>query len=69
MHDPADSRRAVCPVCRRLTRAETRPFCSTRCAEVDLGRWFGEQYRLPAEDAPEAEDTAGESLDRAEGLR
>jgi endogenous inhibitor of DNA gyrase (YacG/DUF329 family) len=24
-----------------------RPFCSRRCADIDLGRWFGEEYRIP----------------------
>ena len=28
-----------------------RPFCSARCAEVDLGRWFQGQYAIPAVDA------------------
>lgn len=23
------------------------PFCSRRCADVDLGRWFGGVYRVP----------------------
>jgi endogenous inhibitor of DNA gyrase (YacG/DUF329 family) len=25
------------------------PFCSRRCKTIDLGRWLGETYRLPAE--------------------
>jgi endogenous inhibitor of DNA gyrase (YacG/DUF329 family) len=25
-----------------------RPFCSPRCAQIDLGRWFAEDYRIPA---------------------
>jgi endogenous inhibitor of DNA gyrase (YacG/DUF329 family) len=25
------------------------PFCSERCKLVDLGRWLGEGYRIPAE--------------------
>ncbi|MCA3667501.1 MAG: DNA gyrase inhibitor YacG, partial [Methylobacterium sp.] len=29
-----------------------RPFCSKRCADVDLNRWLGGQYALPAEDEP-----------------
>ena len=33
-----------------------RPFCSARCADVDLGRWFTEAYRIPGEVADEAED-------------
>ena len=47
-----------CPICGKPASASLRPFCSRRCADVDLGRWFGETYRVPTEesDAP-AEDT------------
>lgn len=27
-----------------------RPFCSERCRLIDLGAWFGGDYRLPADD-------------------
>ncbi len=37
-----------------------RSFCSTRCAEVDLGRWFQGQYAIPAVDA--ADDTIVDAL-------
>jgi endogenous inhibitor of DNA gyrase (YacG/DUF329 family) len=37
----------TCPICRKPSTARDRPFCSPRCAEVDLGRWFGEAYRIP----------------------
>jgi endogenous inhibitor of DNA gyrase (YacG/DUF329 family) len=33
-----------------------RPFCSRRCADIDLGRWFGEAYRIPVPDREDAED-------------
>jgi endogenous inhibitor of DNA gyrase (YacG/DUF329 family) len=29
------------------------PFCSTRCKTIDLGRWLGETYRIPADEAEE----------------
>jgi hypothetical protein len=32
---------------------EFQPFCSKRCADVDLGRWLGETYRVPGEDFSE----------------
>ncbi len=42
----------------RQTSVETlRPFCSRRCADVDLGRWLTERYRIPAD----ADETSGES--------
>ncbi len=31
-----------------------RPFCSRRCADIDLGRWFGEEYRIPVPDRDQA---------------
>jgi uncharacterized protein len=31
------------------------PFCSARCRKIDLGRWLGEKYAIPAEDQPAAE--------------
>jgi len=33
-----------CPICGRPQEADFRPFCSKRCADVDLGRWFNESY-------------------------
>ena len=52
---------ATCPVCGKPAVADVQPFCSRRCADIDLGRWFGERYRTPAEpvSAPEAEAEEG----------
>ena len=36
-----------CPICRKPATPRDRPFCSPRCAEIDLGRWFSETYRIP----------------------
>ena len=43
-----------CPICGRPAAAETAPFCSKRCADVDLARWLGEVYRAPARDDDDA---------------
>ena len=48
-----------CPICERETIAEYRPFCSRRCADIDLGRWFKEDYRMPSEDEPETDESEG----------
>lgn len=48
-----------CPICGRPAAAETTPFCSKRCADVDLARWLGEVYRAPAQD----DDAGPDSLD------
>lgn len=45
-----------CPICGKPVAAAYRPFCSRRCADVDLGRWLTEGYRIPAESEDEAED-------------
>ena len=37
-----------------------RPFCSRRCADIDLGRWFQERYAIPAVEG--ADDSIIESL-------
>lgn len=38
----------TCPICGKPTEKEWRPFCSRRCADIDLGRWLNEGYRIPA---------------------
>lgn len=37
-----------CPICQKPTVTECRPFCSSRCATIDLGRWFKGDYRVPS---------------------
>jgi uncharacterized protein len=53
---PAASRGPRCPVCGKPAVAATRPFCSTRCADVDLGRWLTGQYRIPGPPSEQDED-------------
>lgn len=48
-----------CPICGRPADPERRPFCSPRCRDVDLGRWFAGSYRVeadPALDLDEGDD-------------
>ncbi|MBL4927789.1 DNA gyrase inhibitor YacG [Fuscibacter oryzae] len=45
-----------CPICGKAADAKYRPFCSRRCADVDLGRWLTGGYALPAEDDTEETD-------------
>ncbi len=50
-----------CPICGRAATPDVSPFCSKRCADIDLHRWLGEGYRVPVEvdddmrDSPDAE--------------
>jgi endogenous inhibitor of DNA gyrase (YacG/DUF329 family) len=44
-----------CPICGKPVNAEVRPFCSKRCADVDLARWFNGSYAVPSNDPDDAE--------------
>jgi endogenous inhibitor of DNA gyrase (YacG/DUF329 family) len=48
-----------CPICGKPATPEYRPFCSRRCADVDLGRWLTEGYRIPEGGEDEPDDEAG----------
>jgi uncharacterized protein len=52
---------AGCPVCGKAMVPRYRPFCSRRCADVDLGRWLTEGYRLPG---PPVEGEGTDGADR-----
>ncbi|CAO4178867.1 DNA gyrase inhibitor YacG [Methylorubrum aminovorans] len=54
MKQPAKKGHAPCPICGKPAQLETKPFCSPRCADIDLGRWLGERYVIPG---PEDEET------------
>lgn len=47
-----------CPICSRATVTAFRPFCSRRCADLDLQKWLVGAYVLPAsdDDAPPTSD-------------
>lgn len=54
-----------CPVCSKPSAAKETPFCSARCREVDLNRWFTGSYAVPA---VELDDVDEESLEAAAKL-
>ena len=37
-----------CPICGKPVDPAFRPFCSKRCADVDLQRWLSGRYVVPA---------------------
>ena len=47
-----------CPICQTELVHRWRPFCSKRCADVDLGKWMTGGYALPSEDPVDPEDLA-----------
>ncbi len=52
----------ACPICKKVASVRFRPFCSQRCADLDLGRWLKGSYAIPAveEDDPDDEDAASQ---------
>ena len=40
----------ICPICKKPQEQRYRPFCSKRCADVDLSRWFKDSYAIPADE-------------------
>ena len=49
-----------CPICDKPTDTKFRPFCSKRCADVDLGKWLTGSYAIPSEDPDDLEDLENE---------
>lgn len=39
-----------CPICKKPAQNESKPFCSKRCSDVDLGRWLKGSYAIPGQD-------------------
>ena len=48
--------KARCPQCGAQAVRPHSPFCSRRCAQIDLGKWLNEDYRVPAEAAMDETD-------------
>ncbi|WP_420797880.1 DNA gyrase inhibitor YacG [Hyphococcus flavus] len=61
-NDNAAQKSAQCPICHKAVNTEYEPFCSKRCADVDLHRWLTGQYAIPSED----DESEGAPVDRGE---
>ena len=60
---PAERRpeaKKACPICGRPRDAKYDPFCSRRCADVDLHRWLKGTYVIPGAERPSVEGDKGE---------
>ncbi|WP_170559094.1 DNA gyrase inhibitor YacG [Ruegeria atlantica] len=38
-----------CPICEEETVTKFRPFCSKRCADIDLAKWLNGSYAVPSQ--------------------
>lgn len=52
-----------CPTCGTPAEKQHSPFCSRRCAQADLGRWFSGRYGIPTVEDPDSTDL--EQLEKA----
>ena len=48
--------KVTCPLCNQPAEAPHTPFCSRRCAQLDLGKWLTGDYAIPAHEAMDDSD-------------
>ncbi|HEX5998708.1 MAG TPA: DNA gyrase inhibitor YacG [Hyphomicrobiaceae bacterium] len=63
---PADTTpggRGKCPVCGRPSEQRYTPFCSGRCADVDLARWLRGAYAIADDESEDGDAPAGDRSD------
>ena len=58
MSEHAENAAKRCPICRKPAEAGFRPFCSKRCADVDLNRWLSGVYAVPGTEVEEEDGMA-----------
>ncbi|MTD99712.1 DNA gyrase inhibitor YacG [Paracoccus sp. YIM 132242] len=54
----------ACPICNKAGVPQYRPFCSKRCADIDLGRWLRGAYVIPGQPL---DDLASDGVPDGEG--
>lgn len=58
--EPSAPRLAPCPLCGKPALQPFRPFCSKRCADVDLNRWLSGVYAVPVKEEEDEDGSAAE---------
>ncbi len=64
MSGNSEPAKVACPICKKPAAEPYRPFCSRRCADIDLHRWLAGSYAIPAveaDDDPDADGSVGEN--------
>lgn len=54
----SDAQKSKCVICEKPQDPKYKPFCSKRCADVDLNRWFSGKYAIPVVESEPGEDEA-----------
>ena len=67
--DPANGNEiaSTCPTCGKPSASRFRPFCSKRCADVDLQRWLTGRYAIPAVEDEKAVDETSDQDGAGQG--
>jgi uncharacterized protein len=55
--------RKTCAICGKPTDERFKPFCSKRCADVDLHRWLSGSYAIPVTEDEEEDERRDDSGD------
>ena len=53
---PSKQKKSSCPLYKLPSVTPHTPFCSKRCAQLDLGKWLNEAYVIPTHEADEDAD-------------
>ena len=64
---PTSAVRGRCPICGNATVVAMRPFCSRRCADVDLARWLGGRYAIAGRPLDEEDEVQAQAQRSAGG--
>ena len=54
--------KGLCPICGKLVSETFRPFCSKRCADLDLHRWLSDGYVIAGSE--DSEEDGAESAEK-----
>ena len=55
-----------CAICGKPAVQRFKPFCSARCADIDLGRWLKGSYVIPGEPVEDMAEPAPKRRDEEE---
>ncbi len=64
---PPEAKPLRCPICRKAAVEAYRPFCSKRCANIDLARWFTGGYAVAGREEDEGDNATSADQRRPPG--
>jgi endogenous inhibitor of DNA gyrase (YacG/DUF329 family) len=68
--EPSGEKPLPCPICGKPAADRYRPFCSKRCADIDLGKWFSGAYGVAGRDEDEGDGgSSGSGSDSSGGAK